>query len=391
MDFMEKITDLRAQKRQMLDKAQTFADEGNYDEVDKITQQMEGINNQIKSLESLAKQSQENSEPVYDGILHGKSKTPKEGKGGDDKPFASIGEQLVAIYNFRKNHVEDKRLQQVNNAVLGANEGIGADGGFAIQTDFAGAILESAVQMSPLLNRLDRYTCSSAANSMRWISADETDVSTSVFGGVQMFWAAEGATVAASKPQFREIKMDLEKMMGFLYCTDEMLQDAAFMTGFASTGFALAADRLLTDAVIAGDGVGKPLGLINSKALITVAKEQSQTAGTFVGNNAVKMQASAMPKKRNRLVWLMHPDVEEQLPLLDIKSGDESKFLWNPEGGLGAFDTQRVLNKPVLFEDSCSALGNKGDVMLVDPFQYILLAKGAAKQDWSIHVEFLTE
>lgn len=391
MDFMEKITELRAQKSQLLAKAQTFADEGNYAEVDKITEQMEGINNQIKSLEGLAKQSQENAQPVYDGILHDKGKTTKENKGGEDKPFASIGEQLVAIYNFRKNHVEDKRLYQVNNAVMGANEGIGADGGFAIQTDFAGVILESAVQMSPLLNRLDRYTCSSAANSMRWISADETDVSNSVFGGVQMFWVAEGAAVNASKPQFREIKMDLEKMMGLMYCTDEMLQDAAFMTGFASTGFSLAADRLLTDAVIAGDGVGKPLGIINSKALITVEKEQSQANGTFVGNNAVKMQARSMPKNRNRLVWLMHPDVEEQLPLLAIKSGDESKFLWNPEGGLGGFDTQRVLHKPVLFEDSCSALGTKGDILLVDPFQYILLTKGAAKQNWSIHVEFLTD
>ena len=380
MDFMEKITALREQKGQLLNTAQTLADEGNYAEVDKITEQMEGINNQISSLEKLARQSRESAEPVYDGVLHSGPKTAREDRGGEDKPFASIGEQLTAIYNFRKNHVEDKRLQQVNNAVLGANESMGADGGFAIQTDFAGAILESAVQASPLLNRMDRYTCSSAANSMRWIAADETDVSKSVFGGVQMYWAAEGATVAASKPQFREMKLDLEKMMGFLYCTDEMLQDAAFMTGFASTGFSLAADRLLTEAVIAGDGVGKPLGLINSGALVTVAKEQSQANYTFVGNNAVKMQASAMPRNRERLVWLMHPDVEEQLPLLSIQSGDESKFLWNPEGGLGAFDTQRVLNKPVLFEDSCSALGTKGDILLVDPFQYILLTKGAAKQ-----------
>lgn len=391
MDFMEKITDLRAQKTQLLAQAQPLADEGKYDEVDKITQQMESINNQIRSLENLAKQSRETAEPVYDGILHDSGKAPREKKVTDDKPFASLGEQLTAIYQFRKNHVEDKRLQQVNNAVLGANEGVGADGGFAIQTDFAGMILESAVQTSPLLNRLDRYTCSSAANSMRWISADESDVSRSVFGGVQMYWAAEAATVLASKPLLKEMKMDLEKMMGFLYCTDEMLQDAAFMTGFASTGFALAGDRLLTDGVIAGDGVGKPLGILKSKALVAVDKETSQANGTFIGNNAIKMQARAMPRNRDRLVWLMHPDVEEQLPLLAIKSGDESKFLWNPEGGLGGFDTQRVLNKPVLFEDSCSALGTKGDIMLVDPFQYILMTKGAAKQDWSIHVEFLTD
>ena len=212
-----------------------------------------------------------------------------------------------------------------------------------------------------------------------------------MFGGVQMYWAAEGATVAASKPQFREMKLDLEKMMGFAYCTDEMLQDAAFMTGFIGNAFVLAADRLLTESVISGDGVGKPLGLLNSGAMLTVNKEANQAAGTFLGANAIKMQARCMPRNRDRLVWLMHPDVEEQLPYLAIQSGEAAKFLWNPEGGLGNFDTQRVLNKPVLFEDSCSALGTKGDVMLVDPMQYILLTKGTAKQDWSIHVEFLTD
>ena len=394
MDYMEKITDLRASKAKLNEQAQALVTEGKFEDANKLADQMEGINKQIQAVERLLDESRKNAKPLdgkYDGILHDEGTgKPKDGKKDAVKPFATLGEQLKAVYDLRKGLVADERLEKVNNAagITGTN---GPDGGFALQEDFAGAILESAVQSSPLLNRLDRYTCSSAANAMRWLHADETDVSTSVFGGIQMYWAAEGATVAASKPRFREMKLDLEKMMGFLYCTDEMLQDAAFMTGFASTGFSLAADRLLTEAVIAGDGVGKPLGLINSGALVTVAKEQSQANYTFVGNNAVKMQASAMPRNRERLVWLMHPDVEEQLPLLSIQSGDESKFLWNPEGGLGAFDTQRVLNKPVLFEDSCSALGTKGDILLVDPFQYILLTKGAAKQDCSIHVEFLTD
>lgn len=389
MDFMEKITELRASKAQLLAQAEGLVADGKITEASAISDQMENINAQIAGLEKLAKASREAAEPVYDGALY--SSSAKDSGKSEDKPFASVGEQLRAIYNFRKNHVEDKRLQRVNNAVLGANEGSGADGGFALQTDFAGMIMESAVQQSPLLNRLDRYTCSSSANAMRWVSADETDVSKSVFGGVQMYWASEGAAVAASKPKFREMKMDLEKMMGFLYCTDEMLEDVAFMTSIASSSFTLAGDRLLTEGVICGDGVGKPLGLTHSKALITVAKEQSQAAGTFLGANAIKMQARAMPRNRDRLVWLMHPDVEEQLPTLAIQSGEAAKFLWNPEGGLGNFDTQRVLNKPVLFEDSCSALGTAGDILLVDPFMYILLTKGTVKQDWSIHVEFLTD
>lgn len=391
MDFMEKITELRAQKADLLAQSEGLVNEGKFEETDKLADQMEEINSQIKTLERLADKSRDKAVPAYDGVLHGSGSGTAKDKGKELKVFSSLGEQLKAIYDFRKQHVDDKRLQQVNNAVLGANEGTGADGGFVLQTDFAGMILESAVQQSPLLNRLDRYTCSSAANAMRWLSADETDVSKSVFGGVQMYWASEGATVAASKPQFKEMKMDLEKMMGFAYATDEMLQDAAFMTGFFGNAFVLAADRLLTESVISGDGVGKPLGLLNSKALVTVAKEASQGAGTFLGANAIKMQASAMPRNRERLVWLMHPDVEEQLPYLSIQSGEAAKFLWNPEGGLGNFDTQRVLKKPVLFEDSCSALGSKGDILLADPYQYILLTKGTAKQDWSIHVEFLTD
>ena len=390
MDFMEKIAGLRAQKSQLLTQAEALVADDKFEEADQITAQMEDVNRQIQSLEKLAAASAQRSEPVYDGVLHNGGDDPVA-KGGDVKLFATLGEQLKAIYNFRKNHVEDSRLQKINNAVLGSNEGTGADGGFALQTDFAGTILESAVQTSPLLNRLDRYTCSSAANAMRWLSVDETDVSKSVFGGVQMYWAAEGATVNASRPKFREMKMDLEKMMGFAYCTDEMLQDAAFMTGFFGTSFSLAADRLLTESVIAGDGVGKPLGLLNSGAMITVDKETSQAAGTFLGSNAIKMQARSMPRNRERLVWLMHPDLEEQLPYLSIQSGEAAKFLWNPEGGLGNFDTQRVLNKPVLFEDSCSAMGKKGDVMLVDPYMYLLMTKGTVKQDWSVHVEFLTD
>ena len=395
MDFMAKITELRAQKKQLADQAETLVKDGKLDDLDNITQQMNDLNGNIEKLERAMEAARANAAPVaaaYDGVLHdGEKGEAKDGKDKDLKVFSSLGEQLKAIYAFRKNGVKDERLQQVNNAVLGSNEGTGADGGFALQTDFAGQILESAVEQSPLLNRLDRYTCSSAANAMRWLSADETDVSKSVFGGVQMYWASEGTTVAASKPQVRELKMDLEKMMGFAYCTDEMLTDAAFMTGFFGTAFTLAADRLLTESVISGDGVGKPLGILNSKAIITVDKESTQAAGTFLGANAIKMQARAMPRNRDRLVWMMHPDAEELLPYLSIHSGEAAKFLWNPEGGLGNFDTQRVLNKPVLFEDSCSALGSKGDINLVDPMYYILLTKGTAKQDWSVHVEFLTD
>ena len=391
MDYMEKIAELRAKKSQLAAEAEQLVTDGKFDEVDAKSAEMEKINANIVRLEKLHTEAAKNAEPVdsYDGILHSGTPEPKPSDKGAPRPFATLGEQLRAVYLASKGK-RDERLDKVNAAALGTNGGTGADGGFLLQEDFAGMILESAVQSSPLLNRLDRYTCSSNANAMRWLHADETDVSASVFGGVQMYWAAEAATVAASKPQFREMKLDLEKMMGFAYCTDEMLEDASFLSGFLGNAFSLAADRLLIDGVLNGDGVGKPVGILKSDALIEVAKESGQTAGTFVGANAIKMQARSMPRNRDKLVWLMHPDLEEQLPYLALQSGEAAKFLWNPEGGLGGFDAQRVLNKPVLYEDSCAAVGSRGDVLLIDPTQYILLVKGTARQDWSVHVEFLT-
>lgn len=87
------------------------------------------------------------------------------------------------------------------------------------------------------------------------------------------------------------------------------------------------------------------------------------------------------------MVWLMHPDLEEQLPQLML--GD--KLIWMPEGGISGAQYQTILGRPVLFNDNCKAIGTKGDVLLADLKQYMLLKKGTAKQDWSMHVEFLTD
>ena len=91
MDFMEKITELRAKKGQLLTQAQALVDEGKIEEANEFTSQMEAINTSIAGLEALAKASQEGAEPVYDGALHG-GKPKDEGK-GEDKPFTSLGEQ----------------------------------------------------------------------------------------------------------------------------------------------------------------------------------------------------------------------------------------------------------------------------------------------------------
>ncbi len=381
MDFAKVLNELRQKKAEKIACAQQLLSEGKVDEAAAVDAELDGLCKQISTTENLMRRSQEDAEPLpEDG---GKP----EDKGGAVRPFRSLGEQLQAVVNAAKTHMSDKRLLQVNNAVMGSNEGTSADGGYAIQEDFAGQILETAVSTGDILSRVDSYTVGANSNAARWLMVDETDVSASVFGGVQMYWASEGATVAASRPKFKELKLDLEKMMGFAYATDELLQDAAFMTGFFGTAFTVAANRLLEDAIVCGDGSGKPTGILNSGGLITVDAETGQGVGTLNAQNILKMWSRALVSGRKNMVWLMHPDLEDQLPQLML--GD--KLIWMPEGGISGAQFQTILGRPVLFNDNCQAIGTKGDVLLADLKQYMLLKKGTARQDWSMHVEFLTD
>lgn len=378
MDYIKTLNELNSKKTGLVAQAEALIAENKYgDELDALQGQIKDLSKQITQVTDLAAQSSAGA------------RTP-EPEGSKEKPlhlFDSLGDQLQAVYNSAKNHVRDDRLERINNAVAGSSEGIGADGGFAVQEDFAGMILRSAATAGQILSRVDSYTASAGSNSARWLRIDETDISSSVYGGVQMYWSSEGNGAASTKPKFKEMRMELEKMMGFAYVTDEMLADAAFMSSFLGTCFTLATQRLLEDNIINGDGQGKPLGILKSGATIRVAKESGQTASTIVANNILNMWGSLINTKRQNAVWLAHPDTEIELQKLNMND----TLLWMPEGGLSDTPYQRILGRPVIYDDNCAALGSAGDMLLCDLKEYMLLKKGGAKQDWSMHVEFLTD
>ncbi len=382
MDYFKKLNELNAHKGDLIAKAEKLIEENKYgDDLTKIQNEIKDTQRQIDQVTDLAAQSAAGAQSVGNG------KNSDKNSGKKDEPFRvfnSLGEQLSAIANFARTGEKDERLDRVNNAVLGANGGVGADGGFAIQEDFAKGVLETAAQTGEILSRVNKYTVGSNSNSVRWFNIDETDISANVYGGVQVYWAAEGGNVNASKPKLRQVKCDLEKMMGMAYATSEMLEDAAFMTSFFGRAFSVATDRLLEGAIIDGDGEGKPLGILNAPALITTNRA---TAGEIATKDILGMWKCGHHKYRRNMVWLAHPDCEEQLQQLTI--GD--KPIWMPEGGLSDSPYQKILGRPVIYTDNCAALGTKGDIMLTDLSKYTLVKKGTARQDWSMHVEFLTD
>lgn len=304
------------------------------------------------------------------------------------RPFKNLAAQLRAIKNATVTGRIDDRLIQVNNAALGGNEGIGSEGGFGIQTDIAGTMMESAATAGEILSRVDSYQVSGGSNAVRWVDVDESDVSTTVFGGVQVYWAAEAATVTAKKPKLMERELKLEKLMGLAYVTYELEQDSSFYDALVTRAFNLAIQRELEANIVAGTGVGKPLGFLKGGSLVSVAKETGQAADTVIWENLSKMFNRQIDKTSSGLAWLTHPDAHEQFDFLQFPVGTGGVPVYLQGTSQGQLDTLK--GKPILESDQCSALGDQGDVNLVDLSQYLLIYKGGVDTATSIHVQFLT-
>lgn len=304
--------------------------------------------------------------------------------------FKNFAEQLKAVKNASQG-VIDTRLTQLNNEyknASGANEGIGSEGGFAVQTDFAGLMMDTAVKAGNILPLVDRYEVSAGSNSVKWVDVDESSVATTVFGGVQVYWASESGTVTAKKPALIEKEMKLEKLMGLAYSTYELDSDSNFTSQLYSRAFSVAIQRELESAIISGDGKGKPIGLLTGGGKVSVAKETNQAAATVVWENISKMYNRALNKDQiSDYIWLAHPDLAEQFDFLSFPIGTGGVPVYLPAAQVGSISTLKA--RPIVETDHCSALGTEGDLIFANLKDYMLITKGGVQADTSIHVQFL--
>lgn len=302
------------------------------------------------------------------------------------KKFGTLGEQMVAIANAGRRIAVDDRLEW--QAASGMNEGGGQDGGFLIQQDFVPELMMRAYDRSDLLSRTRQLPVSPNSNGVK-INAlkDSSRANGTRFGGVQAFWTGEGQQKVGSQLAFRQMDLRLHKLTGLLYATDELLDDAVMLNSFIPEVFGDEFAFKIDDAIFEGNGAGMPLGVMNSGALVSIAKESGQAADTVVVENIVKMWARLWLRSRKTAIWTINQQVEPQL--MTMKIGDTPIYL--PAGSIEGDPFSRLLGRPIIPTEFNSALGDKGDVMLMDLQQYLTIQKGGLKQDVSIHARFIND
>lgn len=315
--------------------------------------------------------------------------------GNTQKPvYNNIGEQLldvVTMANPDKTHSEyaeaAKRLNSIK-AATGASEGVGSDGGFLVQKDFAGLLEQGAINTGLLSSRCFRTPVTS--NGLKANIMNETSrANGSRYGGIQVYWASEAGTVTKSKPTFRQLDMNLHKLFGLFYATEELLSDATALTAMINKWFPLEFGFKIDDAIINGSGSGQPLGILNSGALVSVSKETGQAAATIMYENLVKMYARLLDSSDTNAVWILNRDILPQLLTMSIAVGTGGIPVYIPSSGAADRPYSTLLGKPIIFAEQCQTLGTVGDIILADLNEYMIIEKGGIVPSASMHVQFI--
>ncbi len=372
----------------------------NDDELDKLEAlevEFKATQRRIDRIESLAQQGQD----LLGGQGRQTAPTPAGGDGGvapaqpaariqvdawatpGNMGFRNLGDFAQAVHGSR-NQVDPRLIQ--NAPTTYGQEGVGADGGYAVPPDFRTEIKEKVFGENELISRTDNLTTS--GNTLTLPKDETTPWQTS--GGLQAYWESEANQFTQSKPALESVSYKTNKLTSLVPITEELLEDAPALDGYLRRKVPIKFGAKINTALIAGTGAGMPLGILNSSALVSVAKESGQAADTIVYTNIVKMFARMYAPSVPSAVWLCNQDILPQLMTMEFPSSQNGTFpAWMPPGMLADAPNGSLMGRPLVPVQACPTLGDKGDLIFADMNQYLsVLKSGGVRADVSMHLYF---
>ena len=374
-----------AAMRAITDKANTEARDLTDDEVTAFDAEKAGAFSAGASIEreqELIEQERSAGVVIHEGsdvgsLTNRAEADPKRG-------FSSFGEFAAAVRTGgQRNGVVDQRLT-IGAASPGGtygNEASGADGGYLIPPEFSTDIFTLSLADDALLPMTDNVDV--RGNGMTFPKDETTPWGTD---GVRAFWQSEASVANATKPKFGVSALRLHKLMALVPVTDELLEDSGAINSYLPNLLARSIRWKTNEAILTGDGAGKPLGAFNGTASVVVAKESGQGASTIQLANITKMIARLPPGSFPKAQWLITPDA---LPaLFGLTLGNYPIYLPISQGAQGS-PYGSLMGRPIMVSQHASAFSAQGDIELVDMSYYRTITKaGGIKTDTSMHLYF---
>jgi HK97 family phage major capsid protein len=310
-------------------------------------------------------------------------------------PFASLSDQMRAVFIAESSRMTkvDPRLAAIQKiqAALGGNESVPAEGGFLVIPEFAQGLIKRVYDVALISGECFKMPMQSSRLIMHAVDEDSR-VDGSRWGGILAYWLTEGGTYTPTKPKFREMQLVANKLIALSYATEEQLADGPAWEAYVTEAVPQELAFQIDTSVLSGGGAGQPLGILNSGALVVVAKDAGQATGTISTANILNMWSRMWARSRANAVWFINQDIEPQLIPLTLGAPSLAQILLYSAPGINGNPGPygKMFGRPVIPIEQASSLSTQGDVILADMTQYILAQRADVRADTSIHVAFLT-
>lgn len=319
------------------------------------------------------------------------------GYGTDTKEAKYLSKHNVQKMGAGKDGVVEK-------AALAESSGI--TGGYTVPVMFSNNLLTLAIEDSVVAPRASKQPLTS--RTLQVPSLDITTVPSAgnspFLGGVTASWTAEAATRTETEPTFRQTTLTAWELSFYCVASNTLLADNAVGLDSLLTQLFSSAIGWYTDyAFLRGDGVGKPLGILNAPATINVTRNQANSFN-WVDVAVMLSQFYWLSRASGNIAWVISPSVIAHLYRMNDMSASQTgagfgRVLFVPidKGAQADIPTSAGVQSigslagfPVIVSEKLPALGTTGCVVLADFSKYLLGTRQELQIDVSPHVKFLT-
>ena len=354
---MNKILELRSKRNTLWEQTKAFLEEHRgenglvasdaVEQYDRMAQEVKALGAEIERLEQQAQ---------VDAQLAAPTSRPVSGKPmivTEERAATKTGtkEYTEAFWNMIRNR---GNYGEVHNAL---SVGEDSEGGFTVPDEFERKLVE-ALEGNNIFRGMATVIRTSSGTRKIPIAEDTGEAS----------WIDEGEEIPESDTTFGQTMLSAYKLGTMIKISNELLNDSAFdLASYIARRFGVRMGNAEERAFITGDGVGKPLGLLDdagAKVGVTAAKT---TAISF--DEVFQLYYALKAPYRKKAEFLCNEALVLQLMTIKDNNGN---YIWKPGLDIGKPDT--LLNRPLKTSAFMPEVAAGNKVMAFGDYSYYWIA-----------------
>ena len=354
---MNKILELRGRRNTLWEQTKAFLEEHRgenglvasdaVEQYDRMAQEVKALGAEIERLEQQAQ---------VDAQLAAPTSRPVSGKPmimTEERAATKTGtkEYTEAFWNMIRNR---GNYGEVHNAL---SVGEDSEGGFTVPDEFERKLVE-ALEGNNIFRGMATVIRTSSGTRKIPIAEDTGEAS----------WIDEGEEIPESDTTFGQTMLSAYKLGTMIKISNELLNDSAFdLASYIARRFGVRMGNAEERAFITGDGVGKPLGLLDdagAKIGVTAAKT---TAISF--DEVFQLYYALKAPYRKKAEFLCSEALVLQLMTIKDNNGN---YIWKPGLDIGKPDT--LLNRPLKTSAFMPEVAAGNKVMAFGDYSYYWIA-----------------